>query len=529
MKLGIYETMQSLKVSHSKRSRLKLIFFSLLTGIFTGCVVSSYNFLLKYAVIIRNNLFQKHINNSLFFIILLFILLACFIQYTVKKFPMISGSGIPQVMGLIQNKFKFNWLPELILKFLSGLIAIFLGFSMGREGPSIHLGALVGEGINKITKRKEIEKKYLITCGSSAGLAATFNAPLAGAIFAVEELHKFFTPILLVCVLIATLFSNITAKFLLGNKLSFDSFSLIKPIQYNFKSTVFHVILIAILSLIMIFFAYLFNYFIVKFKKMYDKIRLSKYIKISSVAILSLLIVIFLPEITGGGHELVDHLFNSTLTFKLLLLFFIGKFIFTMICYATGSPGGIFLPLLVIGALIGKLFGMSLSTLFNISSNYENLFVLIAMTSYFTAVVRTPITGIVLILEMSGNFSNLFSLAIAATITYLLSEIFNQKSVYEILYENMLHSNNYKNEIFDEKIVTFKIPVTADSVLSNKKIKDIKWPKNLLIVGIIRNSIEFIPDGNTTLRNSDILIFITDEKTSEKYIKILSDMGLHSE
>ena len=70
MKLGIYETMQSLKVFHSKRSRLKLIFFSLLTGIFTGCVVSAYNFLLKYAVIIRNNLFQKHINNSLFFIIL---------------------------------------------------------------------------------------------------------------------------------------------------------------------------------------------------------------------------------------------------------------------------------------------------------------------------------------------------------------------------------------------------------------------------------------------------------------------------
>ncbi len=528
MKLGIYETMQSLNALHSKRNRLRLIFFSLLTGIFTGCVVSGYNFLLKYAVIVRNNLIEKS-NISIFFIILLFVLMACFIQYTIKKFPMISGSGIPQVMGLIQNKFKFNWLPELIFKFFSGLLAIFLGFSMGREGPSIHLGALVGEGINKVTKRKEIEKKYLITCGSSAGLAATFNAPLSGAIFAVEELHKFFTPILLVCVLMATLFSNMTAKFLLGNRLSFASFHFIKPIQYSFKTTSLHVILIAILSLFMVFFAYLFNYFIVQFKKVYDKTKISGYIKISLVSILSLLIILFLPEITGGGHELVEHLFNSTLTFKLLLLFFVGKFIFTMICYATGSPGGIFLPLLVIGALLGKLYGMGLSSILNISTNYENLFVLIAMTSYFTAVVRTPITGIVLILEMSGNFSNLFSLAIAATMTYLLSELLNQKSVYEILYENMLHSNNYKNEVIDEKIVTFKIPITADSVLSNKKIKDIKWPKNLLIVGIIRNSIEFIPDGNTTLHNSDILIFITDEKTSEKYIKILSDMGLHSE
>ena len=206
-----------------------------------------------------------------------------------------------------------------------------------------------------------------------------------------------------------------------------------------------------------------------------------------------------------------------------------GKFIFTMLCYATGSPGGIFLPLLVIGALIGKIYGMTLSTILNISPDYANLFILIAMTSYFTAVVRTPITGIILILEMSGNFSNLFSLAIASAITYLLSELFNQNSVYEILYENMLHSKNYEAEIEKEKIVTFKIPVTADSKLSNKKIKDIKWPKNLLVVGIVRNGIEFIPNGETTLIDSDILIFITDESTSEKYIKHISNMGLNSE
>lgn len=279
----------------------------------------------------------------------------------------------------------------------------------------------------------------------------------------------------------------------------------------------------------MVLFAKLFNYFIVTFKQTYDKIPFSNYAKISTVALISLLIILFLPEITGGGHELVEHLFNSNITFKILLLFFIGKFLFTMLCYATGSPGGIFLPLLVIGALIGKIYGMTLSSMLNISSDYANLFILIAMTSYFTAVVRTPITGIILILEMSGNFSNLFSLAIASAITYLLSELFNQNSVYEILYENMLDSKNYDKEIKNEKIVTFKIPVTADSKLSNKKIKEIKWPKNLLVVGIVRNGIEFIPDGETTLLDSDILIFITDESTSEKHIKHISNMGLNSE
>lgn len=96
----------------------------------------------------------------------------------------------------------------------------------------------------------------------------------------------------------------------------------------------------------MVLFAKLFNYFIVTFKQTYDKIPFSNYAKISTVALISLLIILFLPEITGGGHELVEHLFNSNITFKILLLFFIGKFLFTMLCYATGSPGGIFLPLL---------------------------------------------------------------------------------------------------------------------------------------------------------------------------------------
>ncbi|CAM3131437.1 ClC family H(+)/Cl(-) exchange transporter [Streptobacillus felis] len=528
---GIFETVKSFIDFHSRKIRLKLIFYSLLTGVITGTIVSAYTYLLSKITIFRNNFIGNNINLSLPLIILLFIVVAMIIQYTLNKYPLISGSGIPQVMGLIQKKVKFNWFPELITKFFSGLLAIFIGFSLGREGPSIHLGSLVGEGVNEVSKRTEVERKYLITCGASAGLAAAFNAPLAGAIFAIEELHKFFSPILLICVLIASLFSNLVSKFLLGTKLSFESFSFISPVNFVPKEILLHLILISILSFIMVLLATIFNYFIIKFKDTYTKINLSPYTKMSVVSLLSLLIIYFLPDITGGGHHIIEHLLDYNSTFRLLGLVMIGKFFFTMLSYSTGAPGGIFLPLLVIGALVGKIYGLFLVGTFNFSQEYITLFVLVAMTSYFTAVVRTPITGIILILEMTGNFSNLFSLVITAAITYAFSELLKHNSVYEELFENMFKKQDEEAQTFEknEKIVTIKIPVMSDSKLSNKMIRDIDWPQNLLIIGIERSgSSQFIPKGDTVLKDSDILILLTDENTSKRYMNKLSELTIEN-
>ncbi|WP_073508138.1 ClC family H(+)/Cl(-) exchange transporter [Streptobacillus notomytis] len=525
---GIFETIKSFIDFHSRKIRLKLIFYSLITGIITGVIVSSYTLLLSKITVFRNYLIEKNINSALPLIIILFILVAIIIQYTLNKYPLISGSGIPQVMGLIQKKVKFNWLPELITKFFSGLLAIFIGFSLGREGPSIHLGSLVGQGVNEVSKRTEVERKYLVTCGASAGLAAAFNAPLSGSIFAIEELHRFFSPILLICVLIASLFANLISKLLLGSKLSFESFSFISPVNFELKEILLHLVLISILCFIMVLLASIFNYSIIKFKDTYSKIKLNKYTKISITALFSLLVIYFLPDISGGGHHIIEHLLDYHSTFRLLGLILVGKFLFTMISYSTGSPGGIFLPLLVIGALIGKIYGLFLVNTFNFSEEYITLFVLIAMTSYFTAVVRTPITGIILILEMTGNFSNLFSLVITATITYAFSELLKHNSVYEELFENMFKEDDDKYKLIEksEKIVTIKIPVISDSKLSNKMIRDIEWPPNLLIIGIERSgSSQFIPKGDTVIKDSDILILLTDENTSKRYMNKLSELS----
>lgn len=133
------------------------------------------------------------------------VLIAYFLGIIVQKEPMTGGSGIPQVKGVLLRQLKMNWLTVVIGKFIGGVLAIGAGLSLGREGPSIQLGAAVGQGVSRLLGRLRIEEKYLITSGASAGLAAAFNAPLAGVIFALEELHKSFSPIVLTSAIAASL------------------------------------------------------------------------------------------------------------------------------------------------------------------------------------------------------------------------------------------------------------------------------------------------------------------------------------
>ena len=141
------------------------------------------------------------------------ILMALAAGWLVKKEPMISGSGIPQVEGEMAGHLDQKWWRVMIGKFIGGVLCIFGGLSLGREGPSVQLGAMAGKGISKGFKRIPSETRFLISCGASAGLSAAFNAPLAGIIFAIEEIHKTFS----VQALLSVMTASITADFISKN------------------------------------------------------------------------------------------------------------------------------------------------------------------------------------------------------------------------------------------------------------------------------------------------------------------------
>lgn len=515
-----YEKDKSSLLSHWWNLRIRLVVEGVIIGIITGFIV------VFFRVVIEKLGEEVEQIYKIFLIkwyliplwVILFIILGYILGAMVKKEPMVGGSGIPQVEGVLLRKLEMKWFKVILNKFVGGSIAIGFGLSLGREGPSVQLGACIGQGLSRLFKRINIEEKYLITSGASAGLAAAFNAPLAGAIFALEEIHKNFSPLILISAFSAAL----SADFITGGFLG------LSPV-FNFKHIVAipldHYFYIILFGIIMGITGVIFNIFLLKSSNLYSKQKwIPKEFNPVFPLIVSIIFGFLLPEVLGGGNLLIISLANTPFTIKFILILIIMKFLFTMICYGSGTPGGIFLPVLTIGALIGSLYGNLLVHIVHMHAGYIDNFIILGMAGYFTAVVRSPITGTILITEMTGGFNNFLSLSIVSIIAYLVADGLGSKPIYESLLEKYLINNtNLEVQNTKSKFI-LQIPVCMGCHLDGKEIKDIKWPKFCLITEIRRGCEIIIPQGNTVIYAGDYITVLTNEKDAGKVNDILAEM-----
>lgn len=506
--------------SHIK-SHMDLYFLAFIVGIFSGVIAVAYRVSLAYAEVFRRGVYTYARENFGIGVFLGLcaggLVISLILGWIVVKIPMVKGSGIPQVKGIIARQMNFNWARELGAKFFGGVLAIVAGMSLGREGPSVQLGAEVGSGIFKLFKRKEYDKKYLITCGASAGLSAAFGAPIAGTVFAIEELHKFMSPLLVTCVLIA----SVSAEFVSKNFFGFaPSFNVQVEGFYQLK----YYLLIAGLAIIITFIGKLFSDGILYFQKLYRNIMINPIVKPVIVVAITIVMGMFFFDVTGGGHGLAERIMHESFSYKVLITLLVLKFVFTLICYATGIPGGIFLPMLVIGAIVGKIYGMVVGNFFELPPNYETYFVILGMATLLTTVVKSPLTGTVLILEMTGSFYCFFPVVTACMVTFLASELIGIKPIYDLLLENMLPK---KDEIGgnDQNKVLVKVPVGPDSKFDNVYIKDIKWPGRCIVVDIERGDKYLTPTRDTLIQSGDLLVILMNEETANKVTPTLIEMG----
>ncbi|MGB9813801.1 MAG: H(+)/Cl(-) exchange transporter ClcA [Thermovenabulum sp.] len=490
---------------HKNKFKINVILFSLITGLLSGFIVILYRIAIENANMIREKIYHDVVKSNLPFGIALMVLISFIISFLVKKEPLISGSGIPQVRALILRQIEQNWLKTIVMKFIGGVLSIGAGLSLGREGPSIQLGASMGQGVSLLFKKTKVEERYLITAGASAGLAAAFNAPLAGVIFALEELHKNFSPIVLLSSMSAAIMADFISKKFFGLKPIFD-FKNISPLPLN------NYFLLVIFGIIIGIFGYIFNVFLIKSLNIYSKFNKVPFsIKMMFPIALSGLLMFILPNVLGGGHNLIVSIINDNNTLLFLSILFIVKFVFTMISYGSGAPGGIFLPLLAIGAIIGAIYSKIAISYFGISNIFYKNFIILGMAGYFTAIVRAPITGSILITEMTGSFTHLLSLITVSIVSYITAEILGSKPIYEELLDRILSNKKSIPLKESNKKTLLEICVCTGSELERKKVKEIKWPSNCLLVAIRRGEKEIIPKGNTLIYEGDYLIILTDE------------------
>ena len=489
----------------------KLYFACLLVGTITGAIVSAYRWALEEIGVFRKIYFSDiNLNNpvSLLKMWLIFIAVGLIVNYLFKKFPKTSGSGIPQVKGLILGRINYNnWFFELLAKFFAGVLGIGAGLSLGREGPSVQLGSYVGYGASKLLKKDTVERNYLLTSGSSAGLAGAFGAPLAGVMFSIEEIHKYLSGKLLICAFVASIGADFVGRRVFGVQTSFNI-----PIEYPLPiNPYFQFFLYIIFGVIIAFFGKLFTVTLVKCQDLFNGVKLTREIKVSFVMTVSFILCFVLPEVTGGGHSLVESLIHEKAVIYTLIIIFIIKLLFTAISYSTGFAGGIFLPMLVLGAIIGKIFGETVDIFAQTGADFTVHWIVLGMAAYFVAVVRAPITGVILILEMTGSFHLLLALTTVAVVSFYVPELLGQQPVYEILYDRMKKDDNVVDEENQEKI-TIELAVMAESLLDGKAISEIIWPEEVLIIALIRNGVEKIPKGRTVMMAGDILVLLLPEK-----------------
>lgn len=495
-------------LSHMNNFKLKLLLQGIVVGVISGFLVVFYRIVLERAEELRNFILNINIEKyklvSIWFLIL--IVLSIIVGQLIKREPLISGSGIPQVEGVLLRKIKMNWLSLIIKKFIGGVISIGAGLSLGREGPSIQLGAAMGQGVSRVFKRAKIEERYLITSGASAGLAAAFNAPLAGIMFSLEEVHKQFSPLILLPAMSASITADFISKYFFGMKpvFNFNDIILIQLDKY---------IYIIILGIIVGICGTVYNYILLKTQDAYKKLS---WIPVEFKPMIAFLIAGILaftmPEVLGGGHYLVESLIHGNYTIKMLFIILLVKFVFSMISYGSGAPGGIFFPLLVLGALTGAIYGNVLVNYFGFNPEYINNFIILAMAGYFSAIVRAPITGSILITEMTGSFSHLLSISIISLVAYIIASLLKSEPIYESMLGRLL-KNNCKNDVIDDckNKSILEIPVCLDSELDGKSIKDLKLPPNCLIVAVKRGEREIIPKGSTKTYSGDYLYILVNE------------------
>ncbi len=498
-------------INRKQKYKYLLILDGTIVGVLSGAITILYRLAIdraeRYSEWIRNLASSGIGYVVLWFAILM--ALSMIVNYLLKWEPMISGSGIPQVEAEISGYLKSNWLKTLSAKFAGGVLCLFAGLSLGREGPSIQMGAMSGKALSFKLHRNRSEEKYLMTCGASAGLAAAFNAPLAGIMFALEEVHKNFSAYVLAPVMIASIVADFLSKYIFGLDPVFH-FTIENPIplKYYWMIIIFGV-LVGLLGVG-------YNKTLFWIKDRFAKGQNTRY-RLIPVFLLAGVLGYFLPQVVGSGHDMINLVLDGNAALKWILLLLAAKFLFSIISFSSGAPGGIFFPLLVIGAYVGAAYGHIMIAQFGIDPQYFVNFMIIAMAGYFAAIVRAPITGIILITEMTGSFNHLLAIATVAIVSYITAELLRSTPVYEGLLDRIVSRVPGETTCMtDDKIIVQNI-VEANSPIANKRIYEIDWPEDGLLISLKRGTKEILPRGHVKIMEGDTLEALVMEERLAKY------------
>lgn len=494
-------------------------------GIICGSIVGASIFFFKIAAHKAEQLSRyvyKTAGKSAILVGLVFlalIALALLMSYIHKESPEAKGGGIPRTEGVLRGILTFKWLRTLIGTFFCSMMSFFAGLPLGSEGPSVLMGTALGGMCGEASKNKSAWSRYIMSGGAGAGFAVATGAPLSGILFALEEIHKRFTPMLVLTVSISVV-SATCVNEALCSLFGIDSRLFTVESLANFKlGQIGYLLLLGVIISVAVG---VFDMSIVLLGDLTERVKrfLRPEIKLAVVFIITgVLGFTFAGAIYSGHHTIIEVLDLGFNVGVIALLLFV-RLILMLLVTDSGATGGIFIPTLAIGALVSALIAKLLIVIGMPTELYATV-VLLGMAAFIGGTLRSPLTASVLFIELTGQFSNLLYVALVIFTVNFATEIFNFRSFYDSVIERMEHAQNQGRK---PSVARFEMVVSSGAFVVGKAVRDIMWPSSSVVTGVTRaheSGSDTDSDGEKKLYAGDKVVMrarFFDEEQFKQYL-----------
>ncbi len=421
--------------------------------------------------------------------------------FLVRRFsPIASGSGIPHLKAVLHRLRAMPTGSLIAVKFFGGLFGIASGLALGREGPTVQMGGAIGKVVSRWMPSSSHERQVLIAAGAGGGLAAAFNAPLAGLIFVLEEIQKNFAPGVFTATFLASVTADAVCRLLLGQTAVFHTTPIPTP-------PVASIPLFAVLGAIAGLIAVAFNRGLLWTMDLFD--RSEPRFRVAAAALFGVAVGVlawFQPQFVGGGATLVEGALSGQGLVAGLLFTLVIRYFLTIGSYGTGSPGGIFAPLLVLGAQAGLAMALATQIFAPNLVGSPRAWAVAGMAALFAGTVRAPLTGIVLMLEMTESYSLMLPLLAASFGAQWVADILRDPPIYDSLLERELHRSTEVEQ--PEGALMVELDVLHNAPYIGRRVSELGMPQGCLIVTLERRGVNRVVTGATKLLEGDRLTVV---------------------
>jgi len=336
-----------------------------------------------------------------------------------------KGHGVPEVMEAVALKNGRMRTRVVFAKALASAICIGSGGSVGREGPIVQIGSAISSAIGRWVKMSGDRLRILVACGAAAGIAATFNAPMAGALFSLEIILSELAALQFIPIIVSSVIATALSRHYLGN---FPAFEVPAYALLHYSELFLYLILGVLAGVV----AFIFIRILYGMEDFFERWKFPEFIKPAIGGIIIGCIGVFFPHIFGVGYESVTQILRGEMFGVMLIGILVAKILATSITIGSGSSGGIFAPSIFMGAALGGAFGQIVHVLFPYTTASPGAYALVGMGAVVAGTTRAPITAMIIIFEMTANYRIILPLMFACTTGLVVSARLSRESIYTL-------------------------------------------------------------------------------------------------